>query len=105
MWIVENVNGDLDSNGQAPNKPHTKCTSPHTHSFIYHFRGQSHLQTYIWMPWNARLHSELTMLFMDDFSALEVNLQTQDSESGKINYAFSYKLNELDILSYYLCPA
>lgn len=45
------------------------------------------------------------MLFMDDFSTLEVNLQTQDSESGKINYAFSYKLNELDILSYYLCPA
>ena len=64
---------------------------PPTHNFIYHFRGQSHLQAYVWMPWDAR-HPELTMLFMDDFSTLEVILQTQDSESGKINYAFSYKL-------------
>ena len=87
-------------NGQAPNIPHTKCPPPHTQ--LYHFRGQSYLQVYVWMPWDAR-HPELTMLFMDDFSTLESILQTQDSESGKINYAFSYKLNEPSILSYHLC--
>lgn len=107
MWIVENVNGDLDSNGQAPNKPPNKPYKIYTHkhtilSIISEDRA--HLQTYVWIPWNAR-HPELTMLFMDDFSTLEVILQTRDSESGKINYVFSYKLNELGILSYHLCPA
>ena len=31
MWIVENVNGDLDSNGQAPNKPPNKPYKIYTH--------------------------------------------------------------------------
>lgn len=40
MWIVENVNGDLDSNGQAPNIPHTKCTPPHTQLYLSFQRSE-----------------------------------------------------------------